>query len=104
MQQRVTELKVKMNIKELDDGTFYGAFPQIGCIFVHGETEEQVYHDGREALEKYLDMSRENGDPLPKEIIVSSEIIQSQKTKKNKSPSHWSDTELLITGTYAHQA
>lgn len=96
MQSSTAEIKVKMKVERLEDGSFYATFPQIGCIFVHEETEEKASCCGREALEEYLKVSLNNGDPIPEEMSVLSKLSRPLRSKPK-----WGDTEVLLTGSYA---
>lgn len=47
------------------DGQFYGFCPEIGCIHVAADTEEEAHWLATEAVASYLAMSIRHGDPIP---------------------------------------
>lgn len=72
-----TMLSVKVRleiIKEAED-SFVVTCPQIGCIFVHEETEEAAIRAAQDAVEVYIEMSLKHGDPIPPEIIQRREEV-----------------------------
>ena len=48
-----------------DDDQFYGFCPDIGCIHVAADTEEEALKLAVDAVASYLVMSIRHGDPIP---------------------------------------
>ena len=73
----ITMLSVKVTFeitKEAKD-SFFVTCPQIGCIFVHEETEEAAIKAAQDAVEAYVGMSLKHDDPIPQEIVQRREEI-----------------------------
>lgn len=69
MTERLT-IRVLLKITEEAEDSFTVTCPQIGCIFVHEESEAAAIGAAHEAIDAYLEMSLRHGDPIPPEIIV----------------------------------
>ena len=63
-------LKVALEITREAKDSFTVTCPQIGCIFVHEESEAAAIEAAHEAIDAYVEMSLRHGDPIPPEIIV----------------------------------
>lgn len=96
MRKKPVSVRVIMQIEELEDGSFYATFPQIGCILVQEETEKDAYYAALEALDMYIEMSIRNDDPIPDEILIHEEPKTNKKEKRK-----WLDAEIGMSGTYA---
>lgn len=48
-----------------DDNQFYGFCPDLGCIHVAADTEEEALSRAVEAVAVYLKVSIRHGDPIP---------------------------------------
>ena len=67
-------VRVKLAMSKESEDSFVVTCPQIGCIFVHEETEESAYRSAREAIEAYVRMSLQHDDPIPDEIVIRHEV------------------------------
>ena len=93
-------LKVKVGIemqKEAED-SYVVTCPQLGCIFVHEESEEAAYRHVREAIEAYLHTSLEHDDPIPEGVVVSHKVVTAPTKTTKIAPAP--PVELALTSSY----
>ena len=66
------------------DDQFYGFCPELGCIHVAADTEEEARQLAIEAVASYLVMSIRHGDPIPIGVMepqsASAESLAPSKT------------------------
>jgi len=72
---KLVTIQVAFEITKEAKDSFTVTCPQIGCIFVHEETEEAAIHAAQHAVEAYIEMSMKHGDPIPPEIIQRQEKL-----------------------------
>ena len=65
------EIKINIQVVKEAEGSFVATCPQLGCIFVHDETEEAALVHVQDAIRSYLETSLKHGDPIPEEVVVS---------------------------------
>ena len=61
--------RVRIGVMPDSDDQFYGFCPDLGCIHVAADTEEEALRLAVEAVASYLDMSIKHGDPIPIGVI-----------------------------------
>ena len=88
------QVSVVIEIQQEAEDSFIATCPQLGCIFVHEETMEDAIFYAKEAVELYLKVSVEHGDPIPNEVIISREV----STEEHLRPSI---ATLSLTSDYA---
>ena len=94
------QVKVQIEIREEAKDSFVATCPQLGCIFVQGETQEEAYIHVQEAIDLYVMTSIEHGDPIPDDVVISHEVTTVRDKVKN-IPIKKLVTELDITSDYA---
>ena len=57
--------RVRVGVVPDDNDQFYGFCPDLGCIHVAADTEEEAIRRAVEAVAVYLEMSIRHGDPIP---------------------------------------
>ena len=67
-------VKVQIDVHQEAEDSYVATCPQLGCIFVHEETEEAALRYVREAIESYMLTCIEHGDPLPEDVVVSRQL------------------------------
>ena len=72
-------IRVQVKVEKDTDGSFLLTCPQIGCIFVQDESEEATLKHGVDAIDTYIEMSMEHGDPIPPDIVISGPHTLSKK-------------------------
>ena len=61
---------VRIGVVPDSDDQFYGFCPELGCIHVAADTEEEAHRLATEAVASYLVMSIRHGDPIPSEAMT----------------------------------
>ena len=61
--------QVRIGVIPDSDDQFYGFCPDLGCIHVAADTEEEALRLAVEAVASYLVMSIRHGDPIPIGVI-----------------------------------
>lgn len=92
-------VKVEIEMRQEGKDSFVATCPQLGCIFVHEETEEAAYSHAREAIDAYMFASLEHGDPIPESVVVSHEVTDAPsrpQTLQKVAPKR----ELALSSTY----
>ena len=65
------------------DDQFYGFCPDLGCIHVAADTEEEALRLAIEAVASYLAMSIKHGDPIPIGVIEQKpKVAENMSLKK----------------------
>lgn len=67
--------QVRIFVEEEDEG-FYAFCPDLNCIHVYGDSEDDALNSAKDAVLVYLDMSLKNGDPIPIGIQRGVEVVQ----------------------------
>ena len=85
--------KYPIAVEKPDGDTAYGVvFPDIAGCYSAGETLDEAISNAKEALEGFLDMCREEGDPIPKPGS-----IDSHKNDTEFDKFIWSFIEIDLT-------
>ena len=63
--------RVRIGVVPDDNDQFYGFCPDLGCIHVAADTEEETLRRAVEAVAVYLEMSIRHGDPIPVGFLTS---------------------------------
>jgi predicted RNase H-like HicB family nuclease len=63
-----------VHIEPADEGGYWARFPALPGCFTQGETLEEVLIMAKEALEGYLDVLRQHGQPIPIESPLSNRV------------------------------
>ena len=104
MKQRHTlerlEIKVQVELHQDAEDSFVATCPQLGCIFVHEETESAAIHYVREAIDAFVETALEHNDPIPKAVIVSRTVIEVESSEHAPSPARLPVAELDLTSRY----
>ena len=61
--------RVRIGVVPDSDNQFYGFCPDLGCIHVAADTEEEALRLAVDAVASYLAMSIRHGDPIPIGVI-----------------------------------
>ncbi len=96
-------VKVQIEMKREGKDSFVATCPQLGCIFVHEETEEAAFRHAREAIDAYMLSSLEHGDPIPESVVVSHEVteVASRPRGRREGQQEVSPTrELALSSMY----
>lgn len=67
-------VKVKIEMRKEADDSFVATCPQLGCIFIHEETEEAAYRHASDAIESYFLTSIKHNDPIPDSVVVKHDV------------------------------
>ena len=78
MEHHLLTVRIQIELRKESDDSYVVTCPQLGCIFVHEESEEAAYRGAREAIEAYILMSVKHRDPIPDDVVVSHEIQTDQ--------------------------
>lgn len=85
--------RVRIGVELDSNDQFYGFCPDLGCIHVAADTEEETLKLAVEAVASYLAMSIKHGDPIPIGVIKhQSDIAENLSTRKTAASSGGSRT------------
>ena len=88
--------RVRIGVVPDSDDQFYGFCPDIGCIHVAADTEEEALRLAVDAVASYLVMSIKHGDPIPIGVIEQQpDIPENLSPKKTTASSGGSRTRQL---------
>ena len=76
--------QVRIFVEEEDEG-FYAFCPDLSCIHVYGDSEDEALNSAKDAVLVYLDMSLKHGDPIPIGIRRDAEVVQHERTRPRKT-------------------
>lgn len=93
-------VKVQIEMRKQGKDNYVATCPQLGCIFVHEETEEAAFRYAREAIDAYMLTSLEHGDPIPESVVVQHEVTNILDDPPPKRKSVVPLRELDLTSTY----
>ena len=86
-------VKVAFEITKEAEDSFTVTCPQIGCIFVHEETEESAIRAAQYVVETYTEVSLKHGD------LISPEIVHRQETMNFFGRKHQSTSPAVLDVT-----
>ena len=66
MQGYLFEIRI---VVDKDGDGFCAACPDLGCVQVYGDTEEEALANAKDAAQTYLAMTVRHGDPIPVGIV-----------------------------------
>ena len=60
--------KIRIVIESDGDG-FYAFCPDLDCVHVYGDTDDDAFDNAKDAAVAYLAMTLRHGDPIPAGIV-----------------------------------
>ena len=67
-------IPIKYLVHKASEGGYWAEVPSMPGCFTQGETLEEVLIMAKEALEGYLDVLRQHGQPIPIESPLSNRV------------------------------
>ena len=106
MKPHTLNISVEMNLEKEAKDSYTVTCPQLGCIFVHEASKEAAIQYAREAIDEYIEISLEHGDPIPADIVVNN-TIDADKPRVNlsrprKGIRFTGATTLTVTQSYSY--
>lgn len=95
IEHHLLKVKVQIEMRKEADDSFVATCPQLGCIFVHEETEEAAYRHACDAIDSYLRMSIKHSDPIPDSVVVRHDV--QTEMPRLPSPAESSISTLEVT-------
>lgn len=83
IRSEILQVKVQVELRQEAADSFVATCPQLGCIFVHEESEEAAIRHVHEAVDAYVITALEHDDPLPEEVVVSRTVETHEVRSKN---------------------
>ena len=77
LQRHRVHIRVCVEVEQEEDGSYIAFCPQVGCVFVHEETEDAVLEAVEQALGQFVRVSIRHGDPLPDCIVLEHTVQDS---------------------------
>ena len=74
IEHHLLKVKVQIEMRKEAEDSFVATCPQLGCIFVHEETEEAAYRNACDAIDSYFRMSIKHNDPIPDSVVVTHDV------------------------------
>lgn len=84
---------------EKDGAGYRATCPDLGCVHVYGDTQEEALSNARDAAECYLAMTMQNGDPIPVGIVAWKESRLKLVVETAKRMFRWRRNEH-VTGVH----
>ena len=100
IRSEVLQIKIQIELRQESADSFVATCPQLGCIFVHEESEEAAIRHVHEAVDSYVITALEHNDPLPDEVVVSRTVDTHEVRSKNPKVTRRPTTALDLISKY----
>lgn len=77
-------LRIRIHFERDDDRTYHAFCPALKGLHVYGRTKPEAYQRATEAVNVYMEMLRENGEPYPVDDV---DVFLESIDEENPSPS-----------------